>query len=81
MPKKRPHERPQSLDFGPFGPRNLKQVYQFIDYSPTVTPKLRDAVLGALLMLAGIHAAVKGECLLQVLARIPANIPLLRQLL
>jgi integrase len=66
------------LVFGPNGPRNLKQVYQFIDCSPDVSGELRDDALGALLMLARIHAAVRDECPLQVLARIPANVPLLR---
>jgi hypothetical protein len=78
VPKNRPHERPKSLDFGPLGPKNLKQVYQYNDYSPNVPTSSRSAVLGALLMLAGIHAAVKDECPLQVLARIPTNVPLLR---
>jgi hypothetical protein len=78
VPKKRPHEHPQSLDFGPFGPRSLKEVYQYIDFSPNVSPKHRDDVLGALLMLARIHAAVKDEAPLQILARIPTNVPLLR---
>jgi hypothetical protein len=78
VPKKRPHERPQSLEFGPLGPRHLKHVYQFVDYSPSVPAEWRDDALGALLTLARIHAAIKDECLLQVLARIPANVPLLR---
>lgn len=81
MPRHRPHEKPKSLEFGPYGPRSMKQVYQFVDFSPTVPPKLRETGLGALLMLAGLHAALESEPLLDVLARIPANVPLLRSYL
>ena len=81
MPRFRPHEKPKTLKFGPFGPRNMKEVYQFIDFSPSISSKQSDERLGGLLMLAGLHAAYEGEPPLDVLARIPANVPLLRHYL
>ena len=81
MPRHRPSEKPKTLVFGPFGPRNLKEVYQYIDFSPTVPDKLRGPGLGALLMLAGLHSALDAEPPLDVLARIPASVQLLRSYL
>ena len=78
MSKKRPSEKPTSLVFGPFGPVNLKQVYQFTDYSTTVPEDLRYDGLGALLMLARVHAAVEDQPPLEVLAGIPTSANLLR---
>ena len=81
MPKKRPSEKPESLDFGPFGPRNLKQVYQFIDFSPSVPPDLRYDGLGALLMTATIHASIEEQPPLEVLASISTGTKILREAL
>lgn len=81
MARKRPHEKPKSLVFGPLGPRNMKEVYQYIDFSPTVSAELREAALGALLMLARLHASLADQPLLEVLAGIPTNVPLLRKYL
>jgi hypothetical protein len=81
VPKKRPSEKPESLEFGPFGPRNLKQVYQFIDFSPTIPPHLRYAGLGGLLMTATIHASIEEQPPLEVLAGISTDTKILREAL
>ncbi len=81
MPKKRPSEKPASLDFGPFGPQNLKQVFQFIDSSPIVPPDLRYDGLGALLMVATVHAAVAEQPPLEVLAGLSTATKFLREAL
>ena len=67
--------------FGPFGPRNLAEVYQHVEWHPDIEEELRLKLLWALDALASVHAAINKEPLLDTLARIPANVPLLRSYL
>ena len=79
MPKYRPIENRKCLEFGPFGPRNLREVYGYVQQHPDILLATKDKWLGALLMMARLHAAYKNEPELEILARIPCNLPLLRK--
>ncbi len=65
---------------GPFGPRNLAEVYQAIKLAE-IADAQRARITWALEALAYVHRTVDGEPVLDTLARIPANVPLLRSYL
>lgn len=79
MAKKLITSQPLNYDYGPFGPTNLLQVLAFVEWSAVDDDK-RWKRVAALKMMARLQGASE-ENICEVLRKIPADVPLLRNYL